>query len=69
MPRNITLIAPNGERFSEPVDNGCFSLPWLHPYEDMNGVWTVLETGYSFNIELPYIQEWEANIVDITEVA
>jgi len=59
MPANITLITPDGERFSEPVRDGCVSLPWLHPYDRMNGTWTILETGHSFEIELPYDNaEW-----------
>ena len=56
MPRNITLITPDGEEVSTEVHpgGGTFTLPWLHPYERMNGQWKVKEIWYVFDIKLSY---------------
>jgi hypothetical protein len=65
MPVNITLITPDGEEVSTEVrpDGSTFSLPWLHPYERMNGQWQVKETGHTFEIKLPYNDvEWNDRI-------
>jgi hypothetical protein len=69
---SITLITPDGTEVTTEVrpDNRTFSLPWLHPYERMNGQWQVKEIGYTFEIKLLYGEDKdETELAEICEAA